>query len=155
MPSIGIELDNVMICLYTLDGTIEDECVSQALHSIYTISLYLGVRIRYSTLQSLANYVREWNTLTELEQELVAELFKDLVKSYIISDYNHVKEVSKKIFKILIGTGIDTKTAKDTIELALNTLYTALSMSLISTASEDKALLNTHGITVAPENLVL
>jgi hypothetical protein len=155
MSNIGMELDNVMICLYTLGSVIsEDECVPQALHSIYNISLYLGVRIRRSTLLSLANYVREWSALTELEQELIVELFKNLVESYRASDYNSVKDTAKRIFKILIGTGLDTKTAKDAVELVLNTLYTALAMSFISVAT-DTTLLNAQGVPVIPETPVL
>lgn len=140
MSNIDTELDNIIICLYTLENASEDDCISSSLHSLYTISLYLGVRIRYSTLQSLTNYVREWSSLDELEQELVIDLLRNLIESYKVSDYARVKDITKRIFRMLIGTGIDTKTVKDAIELTLNTLYAVLVASVADVVTETTLL---------------
>ncbi len=136
LPSLGFELDDIMICIYALNDK-DMDCVSESLQAIYEISSFLGVKIRYSTFSSLVNYVRSWAMLTDFEKEQLAELIRLLIEEYRRYEYEEVKKIAQKIFKIAIGAQIEFKSAKDAIELALNVTY-ALLVSTVAVESSEK-----------------
>ena len=135
MPHPTFGLDDIEICVYAIDER-EDNCVPEALQALYEISSFLGVKIRYSTLSSFANYVRTLNTLTDFEKEQLIDLLKSLITSYRRYDYEESKRVAQKIFKIIIGAQIEFKSAKDAIEIALNAVYATIATSIDSSNYE-------------------
>ena len=139
MSNLGLVLDDIILCIYTLDPIERDyECVPQALHSLYTLASFFGVKIRYSTVMSITNYVRDWNSLTDVEKELIATLMNQLIEKYKNYEYNQVREVAQKILRIAIGAQIELKSAKDALELALNTLYALLAEAVENSENQGK-----------------
>ncbi|MEM0026807.1 MAG: hypothetical protein QXT53_02460 [Ignisphaera sp.] len=136
MPYPIFRLDDIEICIYAIGDEKEDECAPEALQALYEISSFLGVKIRYSTLSSFANYVRTLTMLTDFEKEQLIDLLKLLIVSYRRYDYEEAKMVAQKIFKIVIGTQIEVESAKDAIEIALNAVYASIATSIESTSYE-------------------
>ncbi|MCI4436687.1 MAG: hypothetical protein JHC33_07770 [Ignisphaera sp.] len=138
MRLINALFDDVMTCLYSIDGSENDEeCVSQALHALYLIASHMGVKIRQSTLESLILYVRSWRDLGEDEKDLIIDLFEDVISGYMKLDYVRVREVSKRILKMLLGYVADVTSHTDALELTFNAFYASVSLSVLDVRHEE------------------
>jgi hypothetical protein len=133
VKDLNVLIDDIMICALLLNekNVYEEdiECIPEALHFIYKISFMLGIKMRYSTVNMVLNYVKSLNELREMDVEEVIMLLKELISNS--NDIEKLYKISQKISKIIIGKEINiTINPLDSIELSLTALYAMFLSSL-------------------------
>ncbi|GEM_PF-2900045 len=133
VKDLNILIDDTMICALLLNekNVYEEDlkCIPEALHSIYKISFMLGIKMRYSTVNMVLNYVKSLNELREMDVEEIIILLKELISNS--NDIEKLYKISQKILKIIIGKEINiTINPLDSIELSLTALYAMFLSSL-------------------------
>ncbi|MEM0152879.1 MAG: hypothetical protein QXJ56_00100 [Ignisphaera sp.] len=130
-------LDNITVCVLLMNdrsGYKEFvDCIPEALHAIYRISMALGVKMRYPTISMILNYTRGFNKLEEFDIEEIIELLKELVNN---SNRENPNRILQRISRIAMGREIAVNVnPKDALELLLATLY-AMFLSTLDDSEE-------------------
>lgn len=130
---MSISLEDLALCAYSLcedDFSVVGEytdCVPEALHTLYSIANTLGIKIRFSTISALINYVTEFNRLKEDEVEEILVLLKNIVQG------DSIPQASKTLLRILLKRDINiSRNEQDIAEIAIAALYA----SFVKTTSE-------------------
>ncbi len=156
LRSLNELFDDIMICALLMNdksGYAEfTDCIPEALNSIYKLSLILGVKIRYSTINMILNYVRGLDEIEELDVEELIILLRELVNN---RDIENLSKVSlQKILKIAIGKEINIGVhSKDALELLL-TIFYAMFLSTLNDFRKDAIQLQETLIISMPQTLI-
>ncbi|MCS7111748.1 MAG: hypothetical protein N3E36_06985 [Sulfolobales archaeon] len=125
-------LDDIMICALLMserDSYKEFvDCIPEALHSIYELSLILGVKVRYSTINTILGYVRGFDELGEFDVDRMIALLRQLASN---NAENLSKVLLRRVLEIAVGKEINITThSRDALELLLSTFYAMFLLTL-------------------------
>jgi len=148
------DIDDIAICAYSLCGDSLEivkeyiDCIPESLNAIHRIAESLGVKIRFSTVVILQNYVKNINELREEDIEKLISIIRRVANNRNIS----LEEI-EEILKIVFGRKLHIFNKKfDLIEISFAALY-ALFLNILNSI-EDKYNINQIYIPIQ-ENIVI
>ncbi|MEM1542129.1 MAG: hypothetical protein QW101_03600 [Ignisphaera sp.] len=122
-----VTLEDLAICVYSLCednfSSIKEyiDCIPESLYTLHNIADVIGIKIRFSTVSALREYVKPITNLREQEIDQILTYMKNIIKG------RDVIQSSKSILKILLGREIDIdRNEQDIIEITISALYTSL-----------------------------
>ncbi|ADM28066.1 hypothetical protein Igag_1260 [Ignisphaera aggregans DSM 17230] len=152
------DIDDIAICAYSLCGDSLEivkeyiDCIPESLNAIHRIAESLGIKIRFSTVEILQNYVKNINELREEDIEKLISIIRR-----VASNRNISLEEIEEILKIVFGRKLHIFNKKsDLIEISFAALY-ALFLNILNSI-EDKYSINQIYIpiqeNIAIENII-
>ncbi len=127
------DIDDIAICAYSLCGDSLEivkeyiDCIPESLNAIHKIAEALGIKIRFSTVKMLQNYIKNINELREEDIEKLISIIRR-----IVSNRNVSLEEIEEMLKIVFGRKLYIFNKKsDLMEIAFAALY-ALFLSILN-----------------------
>ncbi|MEM1897396.1 MAG: hypothetical protein QXD93_06850 [Ignisphaera sp.] len=122
-----VALEDLAICVYSLCedsfSSIKEyiDCIPESLYTLHNIADIVGIKIRFSTVSALREYVKPITSLREQDIEQILIHMRNIVKG------GNIIQSSKSILKILLGREIDIdRNEQDIMEITLSALYASL-----------------------------